>query len=104
MNVSHADRCPDCHRPRGVVESNKLKGARFCWVRNGALCMQTQLAYERALVAPLRLVLERARAVIVQPFHGSEPLTLRSSVLDLAMAIVKLDAVEPPLPTETAAE
>jgi hypothetical protein len=94
VNVSHADRCPDCHRVRGVVESNKPKGKRFCWVRNGAICMQTQLAYERALVAPLRLVLEQARAVIAQPFNAP---ACRQAVIELAGAVVKLDAVEPPL-------
>jgi hypothetical protein len=89
---------------RGVVESNKPKARRFCWVLNGAICMQTQLAYERALVAPLRLVLEHARIVIAQPLPESMPLEMRAAVLELATSVVKLDAVEPPLPTETAAE
>lgn len=104
MNVNHSDRCPDCHRTRGVVESGKPKVPRFCWVRNGSVCMRTQLAYERALVSPLRHVLEQARSVIAQPFFESMPLPMRAAVLELARSVVELDAVEPPILDESAAE
>lgn len=104
MNVSHADKCPDCKRTRGVVESRKPKSPRFCWVRNGAVCMRTQIAYERAITSPARNVVERARVVIAQPYFVDMPIGIRAAVLELARAVVEFDTVEPPIPEETAAE
>lgn len=97
MKVEHAHRCPDCHRVMGQVTTSK-SARRYCWQRGGAVCLQAQLLYERALVTPLLGVLERARAAIVCPLPVDGPLHL--ALVNLADAVVKLDAVEAPKAAE----
>lgn len=97
MKVEHATRCPDCHRVIGQVSTSK-PARRYCWQRGGTVCLQAQLLYERALVAPLLGVLERARAAIVCPLPIDGPLHV--ALVNLADSVVKLDQVEAPRAAE----